>query len=388
MKVKNKILKYAYILVIVVLVFSNSTLSIAATKDELNQRENELNQQIENKKSEIHAVEVQISETMTDIQDLTSKISAYEREIDDLTEQINDLNTEIEDNEVKLKEQEAKYEEQQDLLNKRLVALYEAGTTSYLDMLLSSKSLTQFISNYYLIETLVECDTNLLNSIEKLKNEIAETKAKLESDKEVIENNKETIEAKSSALDVMRKEKKSQVNKLNEDDKILQNELDEIEEECKKTQSELAAILAAEAASAAEDISSSPSSSGYISPLAGVTKNIATTYRGHTGIDFPVSSGTPIRAVKAGTVTTSTALFNSAGNYRSYGEYIIINHHDGTATLYAHGLPGSRKVEKGDSVAQGETIMQVGNTGNSFGAHLHFEVRLSTGWVNPMPYLP
>lgn len=388
MKVKNKIVKYAYILVIVVLVFSNSTLSIAATKDELNQKEDELNQQITNKKSEIHEVESQITESMYDIQDLTSKISAYESEIEGLQAQIDVLNIEIEDNEVKLKEQEAKYEEQQDLLNKRLVALYEAGTTSYLDMLLSSKSLTQFISNYYLIETLVECDTNLLNSIEKLKNEIAETKAKLESDKEVIENNKETIEAKSSALNVMRAEKKSQVNKLNETEKNLQNELDEIEKEYRRVQSEIAAILAAEAASAEDDVSSNPSSSGYISPIAGKTKNSATTYSGHTGIDFPVSSGTPIRAVKAGTVTTSTALYKSNGQYRSYGEYVIINHHDGTATLYAHGLSGSRKVVPGQSVAQGETIMLVGSTGNSKGPHLHFEVRLSTGWVNPKPYLP
>lgn len=388
MKVKNKIFKYAYILIIVVLVFSNSTLSIAATKDELNQKGDELNQQIENKKSEIHAVESQITETMADIQDLSVKISAYESEIDGLQAQIDVLNTEIEDNAIKLKEQEAKYEEQQELLNKRLVAYYESGTTSYLDMLLNSKSLIQFISNYYLIETLVECDTNLLNSIEQLKNEISATKAKLENDKEVIENNKETIEAKSNALAVMKNEKRSQVNNLNETEQNLQSQLDEIEEEYRRTQRDLAAILAAEAASAEEDISSNPSSSGYISPIAGKTKNNATTYRGHTGVDFPVSSGTPIRAVKAGTVTTSTALYKANGEYRSYGEYVIINHHDGTATLYAHGLSGSRKVSPGQSVAQGETIMLVGSTGNSTGPHLHFEVRLSTGWVSPYPYLP
>ena len=64
-----------------------------------------------------------------------------------------------------------KYNVQQDLLQKRLVALYEAGSTTYLDMLLSSDGLTQFISNYYLISTLAECDTDLLKSIETLKEE-------------------------------------------------------------------------------------------------------------------------------------------------------------------------------------------------------------------------
>lgn len=165
-----------------------------------------------------------------------------------------------------------------------------------------------------------------------------------------------------------------------------------MQEDARRVQDEIASILAAEAAQAAreaeEAASSSPSSSGYINPIAGMSKSRATTYSGHTGIDFPASSGTPIRAVKAGTVTTSKALYRANGTYRSYGEYVIINHHDGTATLYAHGLPGSRTVSPGQSVAQGETIMLVGTTGNSSGYHLHFEVRLSSGWVNPMPYLP
>ena len=112
-------------------------------------------------------------------------------------------------------------------------------------------------------------------------------------------------------------------------------------------------------------------------------------YAGHTGVDFSGSgiSGKPILAAKSGTVVTSTALKYSNGNYRSYGEYIVINHHDGTMTLYAHGAPGSRLVSKGQSVSQGQQIMSVGTTGNSTGYHLHFEVWLNGVRVNPVNYL-
>jgi len=97
--------------------------------------------------------------------------------------------------------------------------------------------------------------------------------------------------------------------------------------------------------------------------------------------------GKRVLAVKAGTVVTSTALRNSYGEYRSYGEYIVIDHHDGTMTLYGHMSPNSRTVSKGDEVTQGQVIGVVGTTGNSTGYHLHFEVRINGRCVNPLPYL-
>ena len=97
---------------------------------------------------------------------------------------------------------------------------------------------------------------------------------------------------------------------------------------------------------------------------------------------------TSANCIVSGTVITSTALRNSKGNYRSYGEYVIIDHHDGTMTLYAHMLSGSRTVVPRQNVSQGQQIGQVGSTGNSSGPHLHFEVRIGGSPVNPTPYLP
>ena len=65
----------------------------------------------------------------------------------------------------------------------------------------------------------------------------------------------------------------------------------------------------------------------------------------------------------------------------------MINHGDGTVTLYAHMLAGSRRVSAGDKVSQGQVIGTVGSTGNSTGTHLHFEVRLNGSVEDPLDYV-
>lgn len=144
------------------------------------------------------------------------------------------------------------------------------------------------------------------------------------------------------------------------------------------------------------------SSYGFIFPVAGCNKdNINNknypSYKGHTGIDINkgvVEGQSQIVAVANGKVIQSIALRNSSGGYKSYGEFIIIDHQNGLCTAYAHMYPNSRKVAVGDTVQQGQIIGILGNTGNSTGRHLHFEVRegsnqlYNTHAVNPLPYLP
>lgn len=99
----------------------------------------------------------------------------------------------------------------------------------------------------------------------------------------------------------------------------------------------------------------------------------------HTGLDFSASKGTRVNAASGGKVTFS----GSAG---PYGQAIIVKHHNGLSTLYAH--LSKRSVKKGKTVSAGQRIGKVGSTGNSTGPHLHFEVRNKKGQqVNPAKYL-
>lgn len=92
----------------------------------------------------------------------------------------------------------------------------------------------------------------------------------------------------------------------------------------------------------------------------------------HAGIDFGmggVTSGSPIKCAGDGKVWKTA----TTGNHGGYGNTVIVDHGGGLLTLYAHMIDGSFRVREGQSVKQNAILGLVGNTGNSFGAHLHFE---------------
>ena len=389
---KKIILKLIAIIIITIICLQYNVL--AASKSELSADSKETQQKIDDAKEELEGIKTEKSETLQQVEELMSEISQKQNEIDDLDSEIADLNSQIQDAQNKLNEKQENYDKQEKLLEERLVATYEAGETSYLDVLLSSDSLTDLISNYYLVSEITENDLNLMEEIKKEQQEIENAKSTLENSKKELDSSKSEKQAKATQLQETKNQKDAYVAQLNEDEKNTQAQLEQFEQDKRNIQAQLAEIARKEAeqmaSSGASNVSNNPSSSGYIRPVAGYSITTGWYgYAGHTGVDFSGAgiSGKPVLAVKDGTVVTSTALKNSNGSYRSYGEYIVINHHDGTMTLYAHGAPGSRRVSAGQSVKQGQQIMSVGTTGNSTGYHLHFEVRVNGRPVNPAPYL-
>lgn len=102
-------------------------------------------------------------------------------------------------------------------------------------------------------------------------------------------------------------------------------------------------------------------------------------YYGHTGMDIAATTGTPVMAAASGTV--SYAGWKNGG----YGNLVIINHGGGVTTLYLHN--SSVYVKPGQVVTQGQPIAAVGQSGRAYGAHCHFEIRLSGTPVNPAKYI-
>ncbi|MGW6867126.1 peptidoglycan DD-metalloendopeptidase family protein [Streptomyces sp. NPDC054901] len=101
----------------------------------------------------------------------------------------------------------------------------------------------------------------------------------------------------------------------------------------------------------------------------------------HTGIDFPVDVGTPVRAIGPATVV-------SAGNGGAYGNQIVLRHPDGLFSQYAH--LSRLDVREGQTIPGGQIVGLSGNTGNSSGPHLHMEVRTGPAYgsdISPVTYL-
>ena len=384
------------VILVISILWTNIAIALAATKTELQNQQSEIDNKIEETEKQIEQVEEEMSETMKQIQSLNAQIGEYEIQIDELDGQLSELQDSIKQTQKKLEEAEKKYNEQEEALQARIVAQYEAGETTYLDVILGGGSLWDMISNWQVASEIAEMDNRLLEQIEENKIEIEEAKKKLETNKEQVEVIKSNKEKTAKTLRDSQSVKEEYVSELSESERSLQAELDQFEKDKSAIQNKLAEIARKEAASGNSGtiITGNPSSSGYIFPVAGLSKaNINNrnypSYPGHSGVDVNINVvGKSVVAVKSGTVEISTALRYSDGSYRSYGEYVVINHHDGTMTLYAHMLSGSRTVSEGQSVSQGQVIGTVGSTGRSTGTHLHFEVRVNGRAVNPLPYLP
>ncbi len=126
--------------------------------------------------------------------------------------------------------------------------------------------------------------------------------------------------------------------------------------------------------------------SGFVKPVDGVPSSpfglrfhpILHVWKLHSGTDLAAPCGTPVRAVKAGQVTT-------AGGSKGYGNRVVIDHGGGLVTTYNHLT--SYAAVPGLVVKQGQVIGYVGSTGLSTGCHLHFEVMVKGAFVDPAPYL-
>ena len=392
------------IVAIIILIMTIDIVKVYATStNELRQQQQRNQQSIKETEEEQEKVKSQMSSIQKEVEELNSKISDYEVEILNLSNSIEETSKKIETMQIDLNRKQKELEEKEELLEKRLVASYKAGNTSYLDVLLDSDSLTDFLSNYYLIEQLAESDTKLINSIKEAKKTIEESKVVLEESKKDLENTKNLVESKKDLLDVSKREKNEKVSQLSEEVRELDEKIEEMKAEDAKI---LAAIKASEKANnnnnnnngGSGGSSQKPSLSGFILPIPSAYALVTTGWRYsesgpfkgalHGATDFGAGGiyGQPVYASKAGTIMTTE------NRSDGYGTHVTINHHDGTYTLYAHGIRGSICVSPGQYVSQGQQIMQVGSTGKSTGPHLHFEIRTGSGtWnerVNPLNYLP
>ena len=380
-------LKILGVVLVIIIILQFNVVMAVSQKDLDN-----VNSEIEDKKEELEDVQSEKSQTMSEVEDLTTQIADYQLQIDELNSQISDLNSKIEESQKKVDEAQKEYEQNKELAEERLIVMQESGDTTYLDLILTSDSITDLISSYYLASELAQADTELLNGLEQERQNLENAKAELENNKTELDNAKNTKEDASAQLQSLKDEKDKQVEQLSQEEKDLQAEIDELVSHESSIRSEIERMKKEydNNNSGGSNSNTDTSSFGFGWPVS--NNRIGTGYGVsgsmwssgyHTGVDFPVGTGTPVYAVGDGQV------FDTGYN-RAYGNFVEIYHGNNVYSFYAHA--SSVNVSKGQRVTKGQQIMLSGATGNVTGAHLHFEIRTPgygySSCVNPMPYLP
>ena len=375
---KKTIAKIIGIIIIFVLCSHNVKVLALTAKEEWEKEQEKLeesNSQLENAKEKQEKIEAEMSKAMAAVQELIGEISGVQTEIDELEDKIEDLQAQIKSKERDIEQKEIEYTKQQELLEQRMVAMYKKGETTYLDVLLNSSGIIDFLDKYYMAKQLVEYDKELIQTAKEQKAQIEAEKAELEASKKELDTSLAQQEQKAVELKSLKSEKEEYANQLTAEEKELEAEIEQLEEDNRKIAADVRAAEAKYQAELDQLEDDGPAGAGYfIRPVTSGTITATAYYSSgkfHGAIDYGVPRGTVVMAAADGVVMTTANLTTS------YGTYVVIRHANGLQTIYGHGTYGSIVVKPGQIVKKGEKIMLSGNTGNSTGPHLHFEVRVA-----------
>lgn len=332
--------------------------------------------------ADLKDVQEEQSALMKEIQKLSDSIADNEDKLYEINAELTKLGREIKELEADLEEAEKKFIKQEDALKDKIVMDYEMGEVTYLDVLLSSKGILDFISNYYIISEIMQKDNELLDTIEVQKNKISEDKEELEDKQKKVRKQKAEQEAIKVLLAEQKVEKQSKVQNLSKEEKELQAKIDEYDELIKEEERKASQLASGSSGTFVGGNKVWPAV-GYYNITSGYGKRntgIPGASTNHKGIDVGCPTGTAIVSVLSGKV-----LFTGYNKYRGY--YIMVDHGGGVVTLYQHCKANSFKVSVGDKVKAGQTIVLSGSSGIGSGPHLHFEVLINGSNVNPQTWL-
>ena len=380
---KKKLTVLTALLLVFMLVFSTAAV-YADNKSDLKDVQNE----IQDKEDELEKGKKEEKRLTQEIKNLEVRISESENKLVEIIDDIAETEKKIAEVEKNLAKAEAKVAEQNKNLNSRLRAMYKNGSVGFIDILLSSGSVSEFIMNYEMVKEVFTSDKNVLEKLQENYDLINAKKTELDNLQAGLVNQKQEHLA---LQDKLAADKKALAKKKG----VVSANNDQLEDNIADLKAEAANI---EALIQKDSGSNSGGGSGGEKYTEGAFKwpvpgwsRVSSNYgwrvcpfhgkEFHTGIDIPASYGTRVVAAASGKVI-------SARYQGSYGNAVLISHGGGVYTLYAHN--SSLTVSAGQRVSKGQQIARIGSTGSSTGNHLHFEVRHGASYgsdVSPWNYL-
>lgn len=411
---KKKIFGLACVILSGVLAFSVTQPLKATSIQEEKNKQKELENNIQNTEEILKELESLKNDTNAYIKAMDDKLNEITAYIDSLNEQIENKKLEIEQLCISIENQEQEINSQYEAMKKRIQFMYENGQTEYLELILNSGSISDFLNQAEYMSKITEYDRDMLNKMKETKKQIESTKQAVEEEQANLnalmasaENEKAGIEELVAAKSQLLKETNEKINNTQseidqmegdlEASKEILRELEELErkrkeeEERKRKEEEERRKKAEQAGQQyTPPTDNSPKYTGgqFLWPLPGYSTITSGFYfrtnpvtgqpENHSGIDIAAPNGTPIVAACGGTVAW-------AYQSRTAGNWIGIDHGNGLYTVYMH--MSKFNVSEGAVVNAGDVIGFVGSTGQSTGFHLHFSVRLNGSYVNPNNYL-
>jgi len=349
-----------------------------------------LEEQIKDKQNKVdelqqrlEALEKEGDELMAKMQVLTEQEDELEEHIDLLEDRIDELQENIDSQTEHITELSGDIISRDEMMADRIRAIYIGGTSSYISMLFESKDFASFLETLDVLNALVKADRSLIEEYKATKTGYEEIKISLENDMTALEESMNDLEKQKEKLDINKAKTEKLIVKYEKAEHAAQEEMEQQFEEMReliKLQSQGEFV-----------------GGGFIWPVAGF-KTVTAVFgqkgkywkNGHTGMDIAGYNsagerikGKPILACNSGTVID----INTTNTKTGYGNYVTISHGGGISTLYAHMMPNSATVKKGDTVVKGQVIGYVGTTGNSTGYHLHIEFIVNGTRVDPALYI-
>ena len=347
----------------------------ATTIDEAQQKADALEQQKSTAEAEKNSLNTQLNTILGEMEDAQTKLA--------------DKQTEIEEAEEALVQAKVEENTQYQSMKKRIKYMYENGNSQVIELLMESENIGEFLNKAEYISQISEYDRDMLDEFQAVVKEVEAEEAALQTEYEELEVLRDDLLVKQSNLESLLSEKNLQISDLEkqigDNAALLQDLIAQAEAERLKQQQ------------AAQNSGNSGGGSSYVPPVIDnvVSGNgqftnpcpagyVSSTfgYRDfdssfHKGLDLAAPEGTPTYAAADGVVLI-------AGWSDSAGNWIVIDHGNGFVGKYMHhsGL----LVSAGQTVTKGQPIGLVGNTGNSFGAHLHFQLELNGAPVDPQAY--
>jgi peptidoglycan DL-endopeptidase CwlO len=334
-----------------------------------------------------------INRISKDIGALQAKQVRIQADLDRKRAELERVQERLRQERVRLTRLRARLAEGRIALAQRLTELYKADEPDMVTVVLESDGFADLLERSEFLQRVSHQDARIIDRVKTAKADATRTAKRLDKHERkqtavaaaIQQRRDEVAQIKGHLVDrrqtyaSARGKKQEVLAQTREHRHDLEGDLKALE----AASARVAAALRQPAAGGGGSISAGPpraGAGGFIWPVNGpLTSPFGPRWgRLHAGVDISAPEGTPIRAAASGKVV----LLGWTGGY---GNYTCVAHGGAVSTCYAHQVRYGTSM--GASVSQGQVIGYVGNTGNSFGAHLHFEVRINGTPVNPAGYL-